>query len=76
MLLCYLKLDRFLDLIDKDSYQLFLGLSVITMIVTPFLIASGESLATVFLSIPLPEVVRNGFPKGGSMEDAPKQKTT
>ncbi|MFH0957828.1 MAG: cation:proton antiporter [Pseudomonadota bacterium] len=62
-----------LDLIDKDSYQLFLGLSVITMIVTPFLIASGESLASVFLSIPLPKVIRNGFSMRGSIEPVPKQ---
>lgn len=62
-----------LGLIDKDSYQLFLGLSVITMLATPFLIASGERLASVALSLPLPGVIRNGFSRGDSMEDAPKQ---
>ena len=46
---------------------------MITMLATPFLIASGERLASVALSLPLPGVIRNGFSRGDSMEDAPKQ---
>ncbi len=63
-----------LGLIEKDSYQLFLGLSVITMVATPFLIASGERLASLALSLPLPKFIRNGFFRSGSIESSPKQK--
>ncbi|MBI5572130.1 MAG: cation:proton antiporter [Desulfomonile tiedjei] len=48
-------------LIEPGVYQVFLGLSVLTMVATPFLIGSGDRLATASLRLPLPERLKSGF---------------
>jgi len=50
-----------LGLIASHTYQLFLGVSVLTMMATPFLIAIGERTAGTVLRLPLPEKLRSGF---------------
>lgn len=42
-----------LGLMNQDFYQLFLGVAVITMIATPFLLNGSERIADVLCSIPL-----------------------
>jgi CPA2 family monovalent cation:H+ antiporter-2 len=48
-------------LMEQDLYQLFLGVSVITMIATPFLISAGNQVSRVALKLPLPERLKSGF---------------
>lgn len=50
-----------LGLIDGDLYQLFLGVSVLTMIFTPFFIAGGERVSDGVLRLPWPERLRSGL---------------
>jgi CPA2 family monovalent cation:H+ antiporter-2 len=50
-----------LGLIDGNLYQLFLGVSVLTMIATPFFISGGDRLATQVLKLPWPERLRSGL---------------
>lgn len=57
-------------LMEKDLYQLFLGVSVITMIATPFLMSAGEPISRSALKLPFPERLKSGlkpmweFPSG------------
>jgi monovalent cation:H+ antiporter-2, CPA2 family len=50
-----------MHLITQEMYQTFLGVSILTMIVTPFIMASGNSIATFLLNLPLPEKVKLGY---------------
>jgi len=50
-----------LGLMEQDLYQLFLGVSVMTMIATPFLISAGDQVAGAALTLPLPEKLKSGF---------------
>jgi CPA2 family monovalent cation:H+ antiporter-2 len=43
-----------LGLLDGDQYQTFLAAAVLTITLTPLLIASGPRLAELFASLPLP----------------------
>ncbi len=48
------------DLIPGDHYQLFLSVSVMTMAVTPFLIAGAHPLVDAVLRLPLPRWLAQG----------------
>jgi len=50
-----------LGLIEQGLYQLFLGVSVLTMVATPFLISGGEPLAAGVMRLRLPEKLKSGF---------------
>jgi monovalent cation:H+ antiporter-2, CPA2 family len=50
-----------LGLIDGNLYQLFLGVSVLTMITTPFFIAGGDRVTDTVLKLPWPERLRSGL---------------
>ena len=48
-------------LVQTDIYQLFLGVSVITMIATPFLVSFGQSAADMMAKLPMPQRLKLGF---------------
>ena len=48
-------------LVQTDIYQLFLGVSVITMIATPFLVSFGQSAADMIVKLPMPQRLKLGF---------------
>ena len=48
-------------LVRTDMYQLFLGVSVMTMIATPFLISWGQNAADMMVKLPLPQRLKTGF---------------
>jgi monovalent cation:H+ antiporter-2, CPA2 family len=48
-------------LVQPDVYQLFLGVSVITMIATPFLVSFGQSAADIIAKLPMPQRLKLGF---------------
>lgn len=50
-----------LGLIEPSVYQLFLCVSVLTMVATPFFIAGGDRIASAALRLPVPERIRSGF---------------
>jgi CPA2 family monovalent cation:H+ antiporter-2 len=50
-----------LELIDLNIYQLFLGVSVLTMGLTPLLIAASDRVADMTVRLPMPERLRSGF---------------
>jgi monovalent cation:H+ antiporter-2, CPA2 family len=49
------------NLLSRDDYQLFLAISIITMLLTPFIIAVAPRLTDALLKLPLPEKVREGL---------------
>jgi CPA2 family monovalent cation:H+ antiporter-2 len=53
-----------LGLLDAQYGQLFLDISIMTMALTPFIIAFGPRLAHVLLKMPFPEIFRRGFSSG------------
>lgn len=57
-----------LDIFTHDFYQLFLGVSVLTMIVTPYLIGSGPQLADSLLRLPLPQRWKTGLRQSQTVE--------
>lgn len=48
-------------LFDEDTYQMFLSVSVLTMLVTPFMIILSPRLADRILRLPIPEKLRLGL---------------
>lgn len=50
-----------LHLLGTEHYQLFLGVSVLSMMVTPFVIAAGDPIASRFLRLPMPQRLKIGF---------------
>jgi CPA2 family monovalent cation:H+ antiporter-2 len=48
-------------LLDKDTYQLFLGVSILTMASTPFVMACGPWISDRLLSLPLPKRIKSGL---------------
>ncbi len=48
-------------LLDEYSYQMFLAVSVTTMLVTPFMILLAPRLADHILRLPIPGKLRSGF---------------
>jgi len=52
-----------MGLLEKELYQLFLDVSVLTMAVTPFAIALAPNIADRIGKLPLPAKVKRGFAK-------------
>jgi CPA2 family monovalent cation:H+ antiporter-2 len=52
-----------LGLIDRDTYQLFLGISILSMAATPFVMACGPRISDMLLSLPLPKRLTAGLHK-------------
>jgi len=48
-------------LLDENSYQMFLAVSVLTMLVTPFIVLFSPRLADLILWLPIPNKLRLGF---------------
>jgi monovalent cation:H+ antiporter-2, CPA2 family len=48
-------------LLDGNSYQIFLGVSILTMAATPFVMAVGPKIADALLRLPLPSRIRTGL---------------
>ncbi len=48
-------------LLDESSYQMFLAVSVLTMLVTPFIIILAPRFADSILRLPIPGKLRSGF---------------
>jgi CPA2 family monovalent cation:H+ antiporter-2 len=64
-----------LGLIDKDTYQLFLGISILTMAATPFIMSCGPWISDRLLSLPLPKRLTAGLHSGdtpGTLEKRQK----
>jgi monovalent cation:H+ antiporter-2, CPA2 family len=53
-----------MGLLEKDLYQLFLDVSVLTMAATPFAIALAPRFADWMEKLPLPAKLKRGFAKG------------
>ncbi|SNS62364.1 Kef-type potassium/proton antiporter, CPA2 family [Belliella buryatensis] len=51
------------DLLDPETYQYFLAISILTMTVTPFVLKKREKLACGILDLPLPERISNRLVK-------------
>ncbi|MGC8658651.1 MAG: cation:proton antiporter [Desulfomonilaceae bacterium] len=60
-----------LGLIDRQNYQLFLALSVITMILTPMTVESGNRLVKFVLRLPLPNTLKRGMASPRTVGDLP-----
>ena len=54
-------------LLDKDTYQLFLGVSILTMAATPFIMACGPWILDRLLSLPLPKRMTAGLQATGTL---------
>lgn len=52
-----------MGLLEKDLYQLFLDVSVLTMAATPFAIALAPKFADGMMKLPFPATVKKGFAK-------------
>ena len=50
-----------MHLIDVKMYQTLLGVSILTMVATPFIMASGNFLAAAMLKLPLSKRIKSGF---------------
>jgi monovalent cation:H+ antiporter-2, CPA2 family len=50
-----------LRLIDVKMYQTLLGVSILTMVATPFIMASGNFVAAAMLKLPLPKRIKSGL---------------
>ncbi len=59
-----------LGILTPEFYQLFLGVSVITMMATPYLIGSGHRIADALLKLPLPPSWKTGLKPSQVVEDA------
>lgn len=61
-----------LGLIDHKTYQLFLGLSIVTMILTPMLMQSGNRIARFAQALPVPRFLLKGSPRIRERQEIPK----
>lgn len=61
-----------LGLMEPFHSQMFLGMSVLTMLVAPFVIGHAEAAAELILKIPFPDTLRSGGPIGSEKEDKPQ----
>ena len=48
-------------MLDESSFQLFLSVCLLTMLVTPFMILMAPRVASNILRLPIPEKIRSGF---------------
>lgn len=58
-----------LKLVDSDFYQTLLGISILTMIVAPFLISSGPRISEYVYKLPLPVKLKTGLKKNDDTND-------
>ncbi len=58
-----------MGLLEKDLYQLFLDVSVLTMAATPLAIALAPKFADGVAKLPFPSKVKRGFTKGISVDE-------
>ena len=47
------------ELLDNTTYQFFLAISILTMIITPFVLKQREKLACRVLNIPMPKKIKD-----------------
>lgn len=59
-----IEFGRHYELITDDFFQLFLSVSVCSMLLTPVIISFSGQIANVILMLPFPVVMRNGFQTG------------
>lgn len=50
-------------LLSESNYQYFLSVSVVTMILTPFIIQASSRISDFFIKLPLPDIIKAGFYK-------------
>jgi monovalent cation:H+ antiporter-2, CPA2 family len=48
-------------LLDRDSYQVFLGVSILTMVAAPFVMGIGPWVSDMLLRLPLPARILSGL---------------
>jgi CPA2 family monovalent cation:H+ antiporter-2 len=58
-------------LLDRNSYQIFLGVSILTMAATPFVLGWSPKISGWLLTLPLPGRMRSGL-KSSEIESAPE----
>jgi monovalent cation:H+ antiporter-2, CPA2 family len=51
-----------LHFLDRNMYQLLLHVSICTMVATPFIIASGNSVVKLAFKLPFPARIKEGYP--------------
>ncbi len=49
------------DLMDKSTFQVFLAVSIFTMMATPLIGGAAPRLADLVMKLPLPQRLKNGF---------------
>jgi CPA2 family monovalent cation:H+ antiporter-2 len=49
------------QLLTAEDYQIFLSVSLISMVATPFIIASSGKIGDFFMRLPLPARIKHGF---------------
>jgi CPA2 family monovalent cation:H+ antiporter-2 len=57
------------QLMDPAEHQLFLAVSVLTMMATPFLVAEGDRIASTILKLPLPQRLKSGLRRPSTDEE-------
>lgn len=61
-------------LLAEDSYQLFLSVAILTMTITPFIMAVAPRAADVLLNLPFPDRIKSGtYPIKTQEEDMGKK---
>jgi CPA2 family monovalent cation:H+ antiporter-2 len=56
-------------LLDRNSYQVFLGVSILTMAATPFIMASGNYISDLLCRLPLPKRILSGLKTDQSLSN-------
>lgn len=49
------------NIIDRFHYQLFLGVAILTMALSPFLIQWAKQLGNILSKLPIPDILRHGL---------------
>jgi CPA2 family monovalent cation:H+ antiporter-2 len=57
-----------MHLIDVKLYHTFLGVSILTMVATPFIMGSGNSIARLVFKLPLPQRIKSGFSRNSLID--------
>jgi CPA2 family monovalent cation:H+ antiporter-2 len=58
-------------LLDEFTYRIFIAVTVLTMAITPFILALASRMADLVLRLPLPNRLKGGlYPTGGSESEA------
>lgn len=50
-----------IGILTKEEQSMFISISVITMVATPFLIQFADKISSIFLRLPLPETMIKGY---------------